>query len=455
MKRPYITLNMAQSINGYISKGSGERAFISSQEDRERFMELRNQSDGVLVGVNTVLKDNPYLDAPKNRETARIVIDPKCRLKGSFNVLDGSRTTIILNSLKNDSYKENLEYVKCGSPLDLDLAMEKLAERGMKKILVEGGKFTAESFLKKGLIDSKPQIVVDDGGDLVKLLHTSRSEMREYVLGGNEETTTGVNRLRNMEKKGDLKFPMFDVNDASMKHLFDNRYGTGQSALDGIMNATNILIAGKRVSVVGYGFCGKGVALRMKGMGARVIVSEIDPVKANEALMEGYDVMPVREALKVSDMVVTVTGMKSVVDYDSIKNAKDGIILSNAGHFNNELDLDKLEKMSKHSEQVRDLVKSYTFDDGKKVYVIADGRLVNLAAGQGHPVEIMDMSFAIQALTAEHLFRNYKELENKVYPVPFEVDQDVAKIRLESLGIQIDQSTEEQVRYSESWEEGT
>ncbi len=343
------------------------------------------------------------------------------------------------------------------NPLSTDDAVVKsLKEDYGMKVYARKGETEEEyyEYLNK-VIDSKPQIVVDDGGDLVKLLHTSRSEMREYVLGGNEETTTGVNRLRNMEKKGDLKFPMFDVNDASMKHLFDNRYGTGQSALDGIMNATNILIAGKRVSVVGYGFCGKGVALRMKGMGARVIVSEIDPVKANEALMEGYDVMPVREALKVSDMVVTVTGMKSVVDYDSIKNAKDGIILSNAGHFNNELDLDKLEKMSKHSEQVRDLVKSYTFDDGKKVYVIADGRLVNLAAGQGHPVEIMDMSFAIQALTAEHLFRNYKELENKVYPVPFEVDQDVAKIRLESLGIQIDQSTEEQVRYSESWEEGT
>ncbi len=343
------------------------------------------------------------------------------------------------------------------NPLSTDDAVVKsLKEDYGMKVFARKGETEEEyyEYLNK-VIDSKPQIVVDDGGDLVKLLHTSRSEMREGVIGGNEETTTGVNRLRNMEKKGDLKFPMFDVNDASMKHLFDNRYGTGQSALDGIMNATNILIAGKRVSVVGFGYCGKGVALRMKGMGARVTVTEVDPVKANEATMEGYDVMPIKEALKVSDMVVTVTGVKSVVDFEALSNAKDGIILSNAGHFNNEIDLDKLETMSKESEQVRDYVKGYTLQNGKKIYVIADGRLVNLAAGQGHPVEIMDMSFAIQALTAEHLLKNHKSLENKVYPVPYEVDQDVARIRLESLGIKIDQSSEEQIRYSESWEEGT
>ncbi|EQB69104.1 adenosylhomocysteinase [Cuniculiplasma divulgatum] len=343
------------------------------------------------------------------------------------------------------------------NPLSTDDAVVKsLKEDYGMKVFARKGETEEEyyEYLNK-VIDSRPQIVVDDGGDLVKLLHTSRSEMREGVIGGNEETTTGVNRLRNMEKKGDLKFPMFDVNDASMKHLFDNRYGTGQSALDGIMNATNILIAGKRVSVVGFGYCGKGVALRMKGMGARVTVTEVDPVKANEATMEGYDVMPIKEALKVSDMVVTVTGVKSVVDFEALSNAKDGIILSNAGHFNNEIDLDKLETMSKESEQVRDYVKGYTLQNGKKIYVIADGRLVNLAAGQGHPVEIMDMSFAIQALTAEHLLKNHKSLENKVYPVPYEVDQDVARIRLESIGIKIDQPTEEQIRYSESWEEGT
>jgi adenosylhomocysteinase len=343
------------------------------------------------------------------------------------------------------------------NPLSTDDAVVKsLKEDYGMKVYAKKGETEEEyyEYLNK-VLDSRPQIVVDDGGDLVKLLHTTRSEMRDGVLGGNEETTTGVNRLVNMEKKGDLKFPMFDVNDASMKHLFDNRYGTGQSALDGIMNATNILIAGKSVGVVGYGFCGKGIALRMKGMGARVVVTEIDPIKANEALMEGYEVMPVKEALKHCDMLVTVTGVKSVVDYQSLENAKDGIILSNAGHFNNELDLDKLEKLSKSKEQVRDFVKRYTLENGKNIYVIADGRLVNLASGQGHPVEIMDMSFAIQALTAEHLYKNYKELKNKVYPVPKQVDLDVAKIRLDSLGIKIDESTEEQDRYKDSWQEGT
>lgn len=305
------------------------------------------------------------------------------------------------------------------------------------------------------VLDSKPNIIVDDGGDLVKLLHIDRMDLIENIIGGNEETTTGVNRLKVMEKQGALRFPMFDVNDANMKHLFDNRYGTGQSALDGIMNSTNILLAGKRVTVVGYGYCGKGIALRMKGMGARVTVTEIDPVKANEATMEGYDVMPIRKAIKESDMVVTATGMKSVVNMDSIMEAKDGIILSNAGHFNNEIDTERLEKESVESKQVRESVKSYKLKNGNTVYLISDGRLVNLASGQGHPVEIMDMSFAIQALTAEYLVKNYKDLKPAVYAVPETVDMEVAKIRLKSQGIEIDEPTEEQIKYANSWTEGT
>lgn len=305
------------------------------------------------------------------------------------------------------------------------------------------------------VLDSKPNIIVDDGGDLVKILHTDRMDLIENIIGGNEETTTGVNRLKVMERAGALRFPMFDVNDADMKHLFDNRYGTGQSALDGIMNATNILIAGKRVTVVGYGYCGKGIALRMKGMGARVTVTEIDPVKANEATMEGFDVMPVKKALAESDMVVTATGMKSVVDMDSMIGAKDGIILSNAGHFNNEIDTEKLEKESVESTQVRESVKAYRLRNGKRIYLISDGRLVNLASGQGHPVEIMDMSFAIQALTAEYLARNHKDLKPGVYAVPETVDREVAVIRLKSQGIEIDTPTEEQIRYANSWTEGT
>lgn len=305
------------------------------------------------------------------------------------------------------------------------------------------------------VLDSKPNIIVDDGGDLVKILHTDRMDLIENIIGGNEETTTGVNRLRVMEKSGALRFPMFDVNDANMKHLFDNRYGTGQSALDGIMNATNILLAGKRVTVVGYGYCGKGIAMRMKGMGARVTVTEIDPVKANEATMEGYDVMPIKKAITQSDMVVTATGMKSVVDIDSIKMAKDGIILSNAGHFNNEIDTEKLEKEAVEKTQVRESVKAYKLDNGKTVYLISDGRLVNLASGQGHPVEIMDMSFAIQALTAEYLAKNHRNLKPAVYSVPEAVDMDVARIRLKSQGIEIDTPTDEQIKYANSWTEGT
>ena len=343
------------------------------------------------------------------------------------------------------------------NPLSTDDAVVKslIDDYGMK-VFAKKGETEKEyyEYLNR-VIDSKPQIIVDDGGDLVKLLHTSRSEMRDFVIGGNEETTTGVSRLLNMEKKNQLKFPMFDVNDADMKHLFDNRYGTGQSALDGIMNATNILIAGKTVTIVGYGFCGKGVALRMKGLGANVIITEVDPIRANEALMEGFRVMPVERALKISDMVVTVTGVKSVVDINTLKESKDGIILSNAGHFNNEIELDNLSKESSSVEQVRDFVSCYNLKNGKKIYVIADGRLVNLAAGQGHPVEIMDMSFAIQALTAEHLLKNHKSLENRVYSVPKEVDTSVAIIRLKSIGVEIDTPSEEQIRYRDSWEEGT
>ena len=258
-----------------------------------------------------------------------------------------------------------------------------------------------------------------------------------------------------MEKTGELKFPMFDVNDASMKHLFDNRYGTGQSALDGIMNATNILIAGKNVTVVGFGYCGKGIALRMKGMGARVIVSEVDPIKANEALMEGYSVMPLAESLKISDMAVTATGVKSVIPMESMRKAKNGIILSNAGHFDNEIDILSLEKESTSIEQVRDYVKRYVMKDGRSIYLISDGRLVNLAAGQGHPVEIMDMSFAIQALTAKYLVEKHNELKPAVYSVPEDVDIQVAELRLKSLGIEIDTPTDEQIKYRNSWLEGT
>ncbi|MHB8360700.1 MAG: adenosylhomocysteinase [Thermoplasmataceae archaeon] len=305
------------------------------------------------------------------------------------------------------------------------------------------------------VLDLKPNIIIDDGGDLVRIVHTERRDLLENIIGGNEETTTGVNRLRAMEKQGKLEFPMFDVNDADMKHLFDNRYGTGQSTLDGIMHATNILIGGKTVTVGGYGFCGKGIAMRMKGMGANVIVTEVDPVKAVEAYMDGFRVMHMREALKSSDMAVTVTGMKNVIGYEDMKTAKSGIILSNSGHFNNEIDTASLSEKSAEKRMARDNVMFYKLDNGNEIYLISEGRLVNLASGQGHPVEIMDMSFAIQALTAEYLAKNHKTLQKKVYKVPANIDREVAVLELKGLGISIDSLSQEQMDYSDDWQEGT
>ncbi len=305
------------------------------------------------------------------------------------------------------------------------------------------------------VLDVNPDIIVDDGGDLTKLVHTDRSDLAKGIMGGNEETTTGVVRLKAMEKANVLKFPMFDVNDASMKHLFDNRYGTGQSTLDGIMNATNLLIAGRNIIVAGYGYCGRGIAMRLKGMGANVIVTEIDSIKANEAIMDGFQVKKMHNAIKDADMVITATGMKDVVKYEDALAAKRGIVLANAGHFNNEVAVKAIEERSSEIVPVREFVKQYKLENGNLVNIIADGRLVNLAAGQGHPVEIMDLSFALQALTAEYLVKNHKNLEKKVYPVPPEIDRYVADLRLKQFGGELDQLNEEQIRYQNSWDEGT
>ncbi len=301
------------------------------------------------------------------------------------------------------------------------------------------------------VLSSRPHIIIDDGGDLTALALKNK-DLSENIIGGNEETTTGVLRLRSMQNAGVLKFPMFDVNDALMKHLFDNRYGTGQSTLDGIMTATNLVIAGKRVVVAGYGWCGRGIANRMKGMGALVTVTEIDPFKAIEAKMDGFNVMPMSEAIKEADFVVTATGVKDIVTPEHLRNAKDGVILANAGHFNNEISVEKLEKISRGIE-VRRNVKRYDIFN-KKIFVLSDGRLVNLAAGQGHPVEIMDLSFSIQALTAKYIL-DKKPSEPGVYPVPESVDREVAELYLKTNMINIDKLTEEQLKYINSWEEGT
>ncbi|MEK6987814.1 MAG: adenosylhomocysteinase [Candidatus Thermoplasmatota archaeon] len=305
------------------------------------------------------------------------------------------------------------------------------------------------------VLDLKPDLVVDDGADLIFLLHTKRRELLDNVLGGNEETTTGVIRLRAMEKEGKLAFPVIDVNDADMKHLFDNRYGTGQSTFDGIMNATNLLIAGKTFVIAGYGWCGRGIAMRAKGMGARVVVTEVDPVKAIEAAMDGYEVMPMAKAARIADFIVSATGVKDIVTEKHVPALKDGVVLANAGHFNNEISKTDLDKAAKGKRRVRELVEEYTLPGGKRAYLLAEGRLVNLAAGQGHPVEIMDMSFAIQAVSAAHLAEHAKGMKPKVHPVPPPLDEKVARLKLRTMGIRIDSLSLDQKKYLASWEEGT
>ena len=305
------------------------------------------------------------------------------------------------------------------------------------------------------VLDLKPELVIDDGGDLIHLLHTDRKELLAGVRGGNEETTTGIIRLQAMAKEGSLRFPVIDVNDANMKHLFDNRYGTGQSTLDGIMTATNLLIAGKTFVVAGYGWCGRGIAMRAKGLGARVVVTEVDPVKAIEAVMDGFEVMPMAEAARTADFIVSATGVKAIVTAKHFAQLKDGVVLANAGHFNNEIARADLESHAKGKRRVRELVEEYTLPGGKRAYLIAEGRLVNLAAGQGHPVEIMDMSFAIQAVSAAYLAEHAKELAPGVYPVPAALDDKVARLKLKTLGLTIDSLTPAQKTYLDSWKEGT
>jgi adenosylhomocysteinase len=304
-------------------------------------------------------------------------------------------------------------------------------------------------------LDHKPQITMDDGADLVTTILTKRQELVSGVLGGTEETTTGVIRLRSMAKDGALKYPIIAVNDADTKHLFDNRYGTGQSTVDGILRATNLLFAGLHVVVCGYGYCGRGVTMRAKGLGAHVAVTEINPTRAIEAVMDGFQVMPMAEAAKWGDLFVTVTGNKSVIRGEHFQAMKNGAVVANSGHFNVELDLPAIEAMAIGKRQSREFVDEYTLPDKRKIYVLGEGRLINLVAAEGHPAVVMDMSFADQALSVEHLVKHASQLTPKVYPVPAEIDQNVARLKLASLGVTIDKLTPEQEEYLASWSEGT
>jgi adenosylhomocysteinase len=304
-------------------------------------------------------------------------------------------------------------------------------------------------------LDHKPHLTMDDGADLVSTLHKERQNQLDDVIGGTEETTTGVIRLRAMAADGALKFPMIAVNDAMTKHFFDNRYGTGQSTIDGIIRATNILLAGKTFVVGGYGWCARGLAMRARGMGANVIVTEIDPLKALEAVLDGFRVMPMIEAAPIGDIFVTLTGDINVVDKHHFEAMKDGAIVANSGHFNVEINIPALEEMAVNKRRVRPFVDAYELPDGRRIHILGEGRLINLAAAEGHPASVMDMSFANQALSAEYMVKNANKLEKKVYGVPENIDREIARLKLETMNIDIDTLTEEQVRYLNSWQEGT
>jgi adenosylhomocysteinase len=304
-------------------------------------------------------------------------------------------------------------------------------------------------------IDHKPQITMDDGADLVSTLHKDRREMLDYIIGGTEETTTGVIRLKAMAADGALEFPVVAVNDALTKHFFDNRYGTGQSTIDGIIRATNILLAGKNFVVAGYGWCARGLAMRARGMGANVIVTEVDPLPALEAVMDGFRVMPMIEAAPIGDIFCTLTGDINVIDRPHFEVMKDGAIVSNSGHFNVEINIPVLDKMAVGKRLVRPYVEAYDLPDGRSIHVLGEGRLINLAAAEGHPASVMDMSFANQALSAEYMVKNADKLKNLVYSVPEEIDNEIARLKLEAMGVKIDVLTPEQVAYLNSWKEGT
>jgi adenosylhomocysteinase len=304
-------------------------------------------------------------------------------------------------------------------------------------------------------LDFRPNITMDDGADTVGVIHSERKELADNIIGGTEETTTGVIRLRAMEKDGVLLYPIVAVNDAQTKHFFDNRYGTGQSTIDGIIRATNFLLAGSVFVVAGYGWCGRGAAMRARGLGARVVVTEVKPLPAIEAVMDGFEVMTMAEAAKIGEIFCTLTGDINVVRGEHFEAMRDGAIVSNSGHFNVELDLDTLAKMAVKRREVREFVEEFTLADGKRIFVLGEGRLINLAAAEGHPASVMDMSFANQALSAEYMVGHASELQRKVYPVPQNIDADIARLKLKSMGVEIDVLTAEQEKYLSSWEMGT
>src|SRR5919108_670360 len=350
------------------------------------------------------------------------------------------------------------DVVLCASnPLSTqdDVAAALVHEHGISVFAIRGEDNDTYYSHIEAAVDHHPHLTMDDGADVIGFLHSKRREQLGEIVGGTEETTTGVIRLRALEQQGDLGFPIVAVNEAKTKHLFDNRYGTGQSTIDGIIRATNILLAGRRVVVAGYGWCGRGIAMRARGMGAHVIVTEVEPMRALEAAMDGYEVMPMDRAAEVGDVFVTVTGDKAVVTRAHMERMKDGAILANSGHFNVEIEIPALRELATQTRTTRENVEEFALADGRRIYLLGEGRLVNLAAAEGHPAAVMDMSFANQALSAEFVVGHASELERRVYEVPEAIDREIARLKLESLGIEIDTLTEDQARYLASWDEGT
>jgi adenosylhomocysteinase len=350
------------------------------------------------------------------------------------------------------------DVVLCASnPLSTqdDVAAALVEEYGIGTFAIKGEDNDTYYQHLEAAIDHRPHVTMDDGADVIGVLHSARREQLGDVIAGTEETTTGVIRLRALERDGKLGFPVIAVNEAKTKHLFDNRYGTGQSTIDGIIRATNVLLAGSTFVVAGYGWCGRGVATRAKGLGAHVIVTEVDPLKAIEATMDGFQVMTMEKAVEVGDIFVTATGDKSVIARQHLERMKDGAIIANTGHFNVEIDIPALRQLSTETREARQFVEEFTLADGRRIYLLADGRLVNLSAAEGHPAQVMDMSFANQALSVEFAIEKAGELEKKVYVVPEEIDREIARLKLATMGVEIDTLTDDQAKYLASWDEGT
>lgn len=401
--------------------------------------------------IEWAAKDMPVL-ASLAKEFSRTKPFKGVRIGACLHVT--TETANLMLALKAGAAKLRL----CASnPLSTqdDVAAALALEYGIETFAIKGENNTTYFKHLNAVLDLKPHLTMDDGADLVSEIHKNRAELIKTIVGGTEETTTGVIRLKAMAKSGKLRFPILAVNEAQTKHLFDNRYGTGQSTIDGIIRATNKLIAGTTFVIAGYGWCGKGLAKRAEGLGARVIVTEVNPIRALEAMMDGFRIMPMKEAAKRADIICTITGNRDILDTEHFEVMKDGCIIANSGHFDVEINLKSLKKVAKLTSSPRLLVDEYTFRNGKKIYLLGEGRLVNLATAEGHPASVMDMSFANQALGAKFILENKGKLENKVYVIPEAVDRQIAEKKLKALGAKIDTLTPVQAKYLESWEEGT